>query len=235
MLVVGISGCQSSKVIKNPVILSIGDSITEGALKNFDSGPWYKNYNYFLDLDLKKLNYKPTFLGHGSYDSSAPRNEGHGGYCLGLIETNCNEVFTGKDKSILKNFDTYTNNIDYVDIVILQGGINDIGAKISGEKISNLEDSFDLLIKKTESKFSDVKIIVIPPFYDGERREIVFEVKKIREYLKKYEKRDNIIIIDSSEFDSSEVLSIDNIHPDEEGYIKISKTIIDEMTRRGWI
>jgi len=229
---------KSSSLIDSPLyILSIGDSVTEGAMDNFSDNHWLKNYNYFLAKKLDEAKVKSVFLGHGSNEPGAPNNEGHGGYCISPAKDECvfqNAPIMFKENSLLFHLDEFLKQPKTPNLIILQGGINDINVGFNSNKLGNLNDNFDEYLKRTRNRYPDAKIILLPPASSDDRMNLREKITSFSNYLLSKESK-SIAFVDCSAMEFEQYFIKDKIHPNEKGYNLLAELISKKMMEKGWI
>ena len=230
-------------VIKKPIsstmrILSIGDSITEGMV-DMTHKVWYGNYANEMNLSLIAQGYRPVFLG----TVAPPRKylnpetypkpvntEGHGGYCLAANYHNClvNPMNPKAKNSILDNINIYLGNVT-PDLVILQGGVNDLNS-INTHKMKVLPSvSMLKLVDITHKKYPNSKIIILSIF--STHPELKNEISHYNSYMENtFQKSSFIKFLPLKKLSNPTLLDKDGIHPNNKGYKQISKDIMKAVT-----
>lgn len=229
------SNFQQDNKLKVISILSIGDSITEGSLAYLTDNHWLGNYNLYLEKILENKKIKSNFLGHGSYEKDAPYNEGHGGYCISPLWEECrfdSDVTKLMENSLLNNIEKYLDTSINPDVIILQGGINDINVENNGRDVGNLNENYSKLIDIVKNKREKALIIVIPPFYGGDDLKVKVKIDEIRKFLRLNYSSDRIVILPSENLDAEENFIGDYIHPNELGYQKMASLIFEAIDER---
>jgi lysophospholipase L1-like esterase len=222
-------------------ILSIGDSITAGMVD--DKGTWATNHNYHLSLLLNEKGYRPRFIGSHiqplSFGAEPLSDEGYGSYCIAENWENCNystQEARLEDNTLLGNLNNILIQSHTPQIIILQGGINDIhinheNAGIMGDPgLSMLE-----MVKRVRDKYADAFIVVIPVFEYGQES-IQPAVDKFNKDVKEGVKTmKNTIMIELPEFSIKENFFIDGVHPNSEGYRVMAEKIYEGISKEKFL
>ena len=224
--------------IQTPLyILAIGDSVTEGAMDNFTDNHWLKNYNYYLAKKLEERKIENEFLGHGSNQPEAPKNEGHGGYCISPAKDECvfeNSPIIFKENSLLFHLDEYLEQPTAPNLIILQGGINDINVGFNSDKLGNLNDNFDQYLERTQKRYPKAKILLLPPVSSDSNPRLRAEISTFTNHLLTKESG-GVAYIDCSILEAEQYFIQDKIHPNEKGYSLMADLIIKKIAEKGWI
>ena len=228
----------NSTRIQTPLyILAIGDSVTEGAMDNFSDNHWLKNYNYYLAKKLDEVNAENVFLGHGSNEPGAPNNEGHGGYCISPAKDECvfqNSPIVFKENSLLYHLDEYLEQPSTPNLIILQGGINDISVSFNSDKLGNLNDNFDQYLERTRNRYPEAKIILLPPISSDSSLRLREAIESFSDHLLSKESK-SIAYVDCSSVEFEQYFIKDRIHPNEKGYSLMADLIYKKIKERGWV
>ena len=227
-------------------ILSIGDSITSGM--EDEEGTWATNYNFHLYSLLTKAGYRPRFLGSHIKSTNGPEpisDEGYGSYCIAENWQDCkfasneNTKMNQKvleDNSLLLNLDHILIQSHTPKIIILQGGINDIGVNqnnpdnntIMGNPAANMLK----MAQRVKVKYPDALIVILPVFA-YQHKEIEPAIEKFNsEVLAGVKTMKNAIFVELPNFNKPDNFFTDGIHPTEIGYAEMGEKIYEEISKQ---
>lgn len=228
---------KSSRIQTPLYVLAIGDSVTEGAMDNFTDNHWLKNYNYYLAKKFEEKKIESIFLGHTSNEPGAPNNEGHGGFCISPAKDECvfqNSPIVFKENSLLFHLDEYLEQPKAPNLIILQGGINDINVSFNSDKLGKLSENFDQYLERTKIRYPSAKILVLPPISSDSNPRLRAEISSFTDHLLTKES-DDVLFIDCSSVEFDQYFIQDKIHPNEKGYSLMADLIYKKISEKGWI
>ena len=211
--------------------LTIGDSVTEGMN---DQGIWVGNYIYNINNKLVKHGFKMVNFGsqtNGDSTQTGPLSDGYGGFCLNSKPGECVSDKTPEEEhSLAANFEKYIKNGKNINLVLLQGGINDINSKRNGYTGSPSYAAI-LAIEKMHKLLPKAKI----GFFSIERLNSTDEdgisISKFNSELIKYIKKNKYtFFVDNRDINKQEYY-LDDLHPNKLGYQKMEEHLVDSLVK----
>jgi lysophospholipase L1-like esterase len=219
-------------------ILSIGDSITAGMVD--EKGTWATNHNYHLSMILSEKGYRPRFIGSHiqplSLGAEPLSDEGYGSYCIAENWESCNyssQAEKLENNTLLGNLNNILIQSHIPQIIILQGGINDIhinqeNAGVMGDPaISMLE-----MVKRVREKYNDALIVVIPVFEYGQASILPAVDKFNLDVAQGVKNMKSTIMIELPNYSVKENFFLDGVHPNSEGYRVMAEKIYEGIAKQ---